>query len=212
MVWRLFQFTLAIAIGLLLFGIYTLYSSQSVLTKVPAEYTFGPETADLKVVAFLDYSCTHCRESYAPMMEAIEKDGNVQFAPLLVTTPNSTDEYAMRLTYAAALVGKYKEFFQDIMGNYRTIDERGVTDLALKYGMDPEKLIQTLDNKLVDQLAAKSMVVFKKLNGQYTPTFFVGPHIKYVPTETPTTEDFLRVFQEARGEKASEPVTTEEKK
>jgi len=200
MVWRIFCFVLAISIGLLLFGIYTIYSARSALNNVPEAFAFGPEDADISMIGFLDYSCTHCRDSYAPVMEAIKKDGKVKFTPLLVSPPESTDEYAMRLTYGAGLQDKYKEAFQEIMGNYRAIGKSDVTDFALKLGLDSEKLEKSVNDPIVDRLVLKSQAVFRNMNGQYTPTFFIGSNIKYVPTVTPTAEDFLRIFKEARGQ------------
>jgi protein-disulfide isomerase len=199
MVWRIFCVVLVIAIGLLGFGIYSLYSARSMLEAVPNNYVFGPPEGDLKVVGFLDYGCVHCRDSFPAMMEAIHKDGKVKFAPLLVSAPDSTDEFATRLTYAAALQGKYRDVFEDIMKDYRVVDETQITDIALKYGMDEEKLKEDIKNPKVDKQIGKSEMIFKKFGGQYTPTFFVGPNIKYVPTETPTAADFLKIFKEARG-------------
>jgi protein-disulfide isomerase len=198
MVWRLFCIVLVIAIGLLGFGIYQLYSARHAADGVPNNYMFGPPEADLQVVGFLDYSCSHCRDSFPAMIEAIKKDGHVKFAPLLISAPNSDDEFAMRLTYAAALQGKYREVFDDIMRNYRPVDESQITDVALKFGMDEEKLRTDVNDPKVDKQVGKSEMIFKKFGGQYTPTFVIGPNIKYVPTETPTTQDFLRIFQEAR--------------
>jgi protein-disulfide isomerase len=204
MAWRIFCIALTIAILVLGYAVYSLYSARSALDHVPNNYAFGPDSANIKVVGFLDYSCVHCRDSFPTMIEAIKKDGKAKFTPLLISAPDSTDEFAMRLTYAAALQGKYREVFDDIMRNYRVVDESQITDMALKYGMDEEKLKTDINSEKVDKQVGKSEMVFKKLGGQYTPTFFIGHTIKYVPTEAPTAEDFLRTFQEARA-KAGKP-------
>lgn len=209
MIWRFFLLALAASIGLLSFTVYTLYSAQKALERVPSVYTFGPEDADIKVVGFLDYSCAHCREAWPAIMEAVKKDGKVRFAPLLISPPGGDDEYALRLTYAAAVQEKYKEAFTHIISDYRPIGEESVDDLSLKAGLDAARLREDIGTPIVDGQINKNTELFKKLGGQYTPAFFIGPRIKYVPTSTPTTEDFLRVFQEARGEARTKALKKE---
>ncbi len=199
MIWRILLLVLAVCIGLLSFTVYTLHSAQKALENVPSVYTFGPPDADLEVVGFLDYSCAHCREAWPAIMEAVKKDGKVRFAPLLISPPGGDDEYAMRLTYAAAVQEKYKEAFTHIIGDYRPMGEESVEVLSLKAGLDAAGLREDIGTPIVDGQINKNTELFKKLGGQYTPAFFIGPRIKYVPASTPTTEDFLRVFQEARG-------------
>ena len=114
----------------------------------------------------------------------------------------------MRVTYAAAVQEKYKEAFAYIISNYRPIGEESIDDLSLKTGLDATALRGDIDKPIVEAQIAKNTALFKKLGGRYTPAFFIGPRIKYVPASTPTAEDFLRVFQEAR-KKA--PVKEEEK-
>lgn len=199
MIWRFLLLALAASIGLLSFTVYTLYSAQKALEKVPSVYTFGPEDADLKVVGFLDYSCAHCREAWPAIMEAVKKDGKVRFVPLLISPPGGDDEYAVRLTYAAAVQEKYKEAFTHIISDYHPVGEESIADLSLKTGLDAARLREDINKPIVDAQINKNTGLFKKLGGRYTPAFFIGPHIKYVPSSTPTAEDFLRVFHEARG-------------
>jgi protein-disulfide isomerase len=198
MIWRLFLSTLVIVIGLLSFTVYTLHSAQNALTKVPSYFMFGPEDADLEVVGFLDYSCTHCREAWPAIMEAVKKDGKVRFAPLLIAPPGSDDAYAVRMTYAAALQNNYRDVFSELITNYRPVDEKELTDIALKLNINEADLRVHMNEKDTTNLIAASEIVFKRLGGHYTPTFFIGPRIKYVPTTTPTADDFLKIFQEAR--------------
>lgn len=197
-VWRLFYFVLFIAVALLLFAIYSVVAMRGSLNQVPNSYTFGPADAELRVVAFVDYDCGPCRAADAAMMQAMEKDGKVRYAPLSVSVGTAA-EFAMKLTYSASLQGKYKEAYQYFMTNNYKVSEKDIGEVAAALGIEESKLRAGLEEPLTEKLIDKSYGTYSVLGGKSMPTFFIGSGIKYEPATTPTVDDFLALFREARG-------------
>lgn len=198
-VWRLFYAVLTISVVLLLYGIYVLLSARSGLESTPATYAYGPESASLTVIEFFDYSCPDCRAVYPIITKAVADDGNIQFFPLPLAGPNTPGEYAMRLTYAAGLQGKYKEAYEYLMQNYRgSIDESNVTDLALATGMNDEQLKKDVKSEAVEQRIRDTGQQFGALGGTHIPMFFIGGKITYVPETTPTLQELQLQLKKAR--------------
>lgn len=197
LVWRLFYFVLAISVALLLFAIYTLVTIRGSFDKVPTAFSYGPENATLHVVGFVDYDCSHCRAIDPVIMEAIKQDGHVRYSPLVISR-GTPAEYAMLLTYSAGLQGKYKEAFEMFMrGDYK-VDENDIPDIALQLGVEEDKLRAGVTEPMTERLINMSYKSFSVMGGEFTPTFFIGPDIKYLPYNQPTADDFLKLFKEAR--------------
>ncbi len=197
-VWRLFYFVLFIAVALLVYAIYTVIAMRGSLDQVPASYTFGPADAGLRVVAFVDYDCGPCRAADAAMMQAMEKDGGVRYSPLPISM-GTPAEYAMKLTYSASLQGKFKEAYKYFMTNNYKVSEKDIPDVALALGIEESKLRAGLEEPLTEKLIDKTYATYSILGGKTLPTFFIGSGIKYEPTNTPTVDNFLALFREARG-------------
>lgn len=197
-VWRLFYVALFISIALLAYAVYTLATVRGSLDNIPASFSFGPPDAGLHVVAFLDYDCPPCHAANDAMMAALEKDGNVRYSPL-VLSPGTLSEYATELTYSAGLQSKYKDAYKYFMANDFKVDANDLTDIGLKIGIDEKALAGGLKEPIKEKLIEKTEQTFSVLGGSTVPTFFIGPGIKYVPEGTPSADDFLKLFAQARG-------------
>jgi protein-disulfide isomerase len=197
-VWGLFYVVLVISVALLLYGIYTLVTIRGSLDKIPPGFSFGPPDADVHVVGFVDYSCDHCRVVDPILMEAIKQDGHVRYSPLVISR-GTPAEYAMKLTYSASLQNKYKEAFTLFMTDDYNVSAGNLTDVALRLGIDEETLRAGVEEPMTERLIDMSYRTFSTLGGEFTPTFFIGADIKYLPYNVPTVEEWLKLFDEARG-------------
>ncbi|MCE7887754.1 MAG: hypothetical protein DYH13_09690 [Alphaproteobacteria bacterium PRO2] len=199
-VWRLFYVALFISVALLAYAVYTLAAVRGSLDNIPASFSFGPPDAGLHVVGFIDYDCGNCRAVNAAMMTALEKDGNVRYSPLVLSlNAQSPSKYAMRLTYSAGLQSKYKNAYQYFMANGTNVDEKDIADIASQTGIEEKNLAGGLKEPIMERLIEKSEQTFSALGASTVPTFYIGPGIKYTPEGTPSADDFLKLFAEARG-------------
>ncbi len=198
-VWRLFYVVLFISVALLAYAVYTLASVRGSLDNIPTSFSFGPPDAGLHVVGFIDYDCGNCRAANTAMMTALEKDGNVRYSPLVLSN-GAQSEYAMKLTYSASLQKKYKDAYQYFMANSSDVGEKDITDIGLKIGIEEKVLTGGLKEPIMERLVEKTQQTFSDLGASAVPTFFIGPGIKYAPENTPSADDFLKLFAEARAE------------
>jgi protein-disulfide isomerase len=197
-VWRLFYVVLFISVALLAYAVYTLATVRGSLDNIPASFSFGPPDAGLHVVAFIDYDCGNCRAANAAMITALEKDGNVRYSPLVLSN-GTKSEYATNLTYSASLQKKYKDAYQYFMENDSDVDANDITDIGLQIGIEEKVLAGGLKEPIMARLIEKTDQTFSDLGASSVPTFFIGPSIKFAPEGTPSADDFLKLFAEARG-------------
>jgi protein-disulfide isomerase len=198
MAWKIAYGVLAVIAAFLIYGIYTMAGAKGALKYFPPEYTSGPADADLTVVEFMDFDCIHCRNAHPIINEAVAQDGKVRYAPVPLPVLTGDSAYAVKLTYAAAKQGKYKEAVDEFITNYGKVDESNVTDIALKLGVDGDQLKADAESEEIKEAIARNLRLFMRLEVRGTPTFFIGYDMKYEPKGSPTVENFLSVFNEAR--------------
>lgn len=165
-----------------------------------AEYVLGNPDGDVTFVKFLDYSCKFCREANPFITEAIRRDGNVKFLPRPVNVLDAEGLKASLLPYAAAKQGKFAEMHEALIANYRVINDQVIQDLSLEIGIDHEQLKADLEDEDVIKKADKNMDLFKDYRLTGTPTYAIGKNILFTPDSNLNANDFITLFNEARGQ------------
>ncbi|MFP4313100.1 MAG: DsbA family protein [Alphaproteobacteria bacterium] len=201
MVIRLFYIFIIVLAGFLSAQVYYIYSARAHITNIPEGYHFGPANADLTVVEFLDYSCPYCQEVHPIIMEAVEQDGNVKYAPMPILSVNSDGGNAAYLLYAAAKMGKFKEGHKYFIENNTNLVRERLPEITRDLGVDEQEFTTHLDSADVFHHVQDNHTAFRNLKATGTPTFMIGPDILFVPQDgMPSVEDFLIMFEEARAQ------------
>ncbi len=196
---RIFYVVIALIAAFLIYDIYRLYTGYKDLSDVPAEYALGPDDADVTIVEFLDYSCRHCREIHPTIIGAVTKDGNVRYIPRPLPSDDAEAVNAALMAYAAGKQGKFIEMHNELIKNYRVIDEAVVIDLSQKTGIDMVRLGEDIKAHETGEKINENGRMFNKIEGQSTPTFVINDSIIFVPEgRMPTVDDFLKMFNDAR--------------
>ena len=199
MVIRLFFVFLIGLAGYLSYHVYTLYDARSHISNIPAGQYFGPDDADVTLVEFLDYSCGYCQEVHPAVMEAVKVDGNVKYAPLPVMSQNADGTSAAYVLYAAARLGKFEQAHEYLMKSGTNLVPDRIPEIAADLGLDPDEFHESLGNREVIDRVKDNTKVTITLGNLGTPTFFLGPDIRYIPQDgLPSVEDFQKLFAEAR--------------
>lgn len=190
-----------IVAGILIHDIYQMNGVYIDAMSVDESYAITSEdTVTLDVVEFLSYSCPYCRDAHPVIMEALKRDGNIRYIPRPLGGSDENTIKATLLVYAAANQGKFIELHNEIIENYHEINEQTIQNLSLQYGMDAEQLKSDMDNPEVQKLVDQNQVIFQTLGGYGTPSYLIGSNILFAPSNGPLdVEDFLRMFNEARG-------------
>ncbi|MEL6569625.1 MAG: DsbA family protein [Pseudomonadota bacterium] len=152
-----------------------LAANSEALYQNAADFTIGPDDAEVTVVEFFDYRCGYCKRSvdYVAGLPA-NYDGQVRvvFKELPILSPESRE--AALAAIAAGKQGKYFEMHVALMehrGNYSTPE---INALAAEVGVDVEQMRADMDSDDVQKHLADSSALARELGVSGTPAFFVG--------------------------------------
>lgn len=199
MVFRIFIALVVLANILFAVQIYQLSRAHAMLAEVPAGYSIGPADADITVVEFFDYACPHCATVDPVIMEAVKRDGHVRYVPRPIVSPDPDGTIYSRAVYAAGLQGKFIEMHRELIGDFRVLNERRKDELAAKTGIDAKKFRADMESKDVQASLDRNMWLIRYFYSKSVPHFIIGGKIKFSPgAHTPSVEDFLEMFKEAR--------------
>lgn len=200
MLLRIFYIFIALAALYLSYDIYRAIDARGNIANADAAYIFGPEDADLTVVEFFDYTCPYCREVHPTITEAVKQDGKVRYIPRAIPPQSEEAVMAIMVAEKAAQHGKFFEMHDQLMKNYLPITDRRLSELSFEAGLDLEEVDAEFDESAIIERLRENSNLFKLYGGQATPMFVIGKDMVYVPEgRMPTVEDFLRMFNEARG-------------
>ena len=183
----------------LIYGFAAQYMAMNDLGHVPKTHVMGNPDGDLTVVKFLDYRCPYCREAHPTIREAIERDGQVRFVirPVVMVDPHSV---AMaRTVYAASAQDAFISMHERLITEERAMSEVIIKEHSDALGLNWDQMKSDLESEATENFLIDNHRVFSAIGGNATPTFMIGPKIKYVPEgQMPRVADFMRMFAEAR--------------
>ncbi|MGE4313392.1 MAG: DsbA family protein [Pseudobdellovibrionaceae bacterium] len=143
----------------------------------------GNKKGDIVIAEFFDYNCGYCKKAFEGVQEAIADDKNVKFVfidlPILGPSSTLASEYAL----AAAKQNKYWEFHQELMKFQGQKDEKNLTEMAEKVGIDVEKMKKDAAGDEVQKEIADNRKLAEDLNISGTPGFVIETQVirGYVP-------------------------------
>ena len=200
MAYRILISLIVLACAYLAFETVRFKLLQRVLLNTEAEYVLGNPDGDITFVKLFDYSCKACRDAYPIIARAIEQDGNVKFLVRPAQVMDTEGINSALLPYAAAKQGKFGEMHRALIENYRVIDDQVLQDLSLEIGIDHEKLKADLENKDVLVAMNRNFNLIQDYRMHGIPAYAVGDKILFTPHRDLSVNDFLTLFNEARGQ------------
>jgi protein-disulfide isomerase len=140
-------------------------------------YFIGAKDGDAVFVEFFDYNCGYCKLAFHELLKATKEDAKIKI--ILIDTPilGPSSELAARWALAAGKLGKYKEFHQAAMEFKGPKDEKTLTKLVGKIGLDPKKVKDMAMTSEVEQQLVANMKIFFDMKRNSTPTFFSRDHL-----------------------------------
>ena len=197
----LFSAAFLLFIGWMVDGVYDLHRDLLKVYDVPLALTYAPnlEEADIVVIDFNRYGCGACRELHPVLMEAIEQDGRVLYAPRTLVFEDEWQEFLVRTTYAAAAQGKMIEMHRAIYGNWPINSRQILFDIARDIGLDVQKLSRDISDPAFLEYIQESEYYFQGWGLSRTPSLLIGETSIYVPIDgLPTVEELLDIFEKSR--------------
>jgi hypothetical protein len=199
------RFRIFIAIMILLnvlfaYKIFHIYTIKQKIYSVPLDFSIGPEQPNLTVIEFFDYNCQGCRDIDLALMEAINKDGKVKYAPRIFAEAGTEQEERARMLYAAAMQKQMLPMHEELMHNQQPMDNTLKTQIAGKLGLNLKKFDADMKSSEIKNYTAYNIQILHAFQPKPSagPMFMIGPQLIYKPQKTPTADKFLTLFNQAR--------------
>ena len=140
----------------------------------PDDYTYGNPKGDVTIVEFFDYTCGHCRNSFRPLMDFVDADGNIRLIlkefPIL--GPRALD--AAKAALAARKQGRYIEMHRAIFEHEGQLTEKALMEIAAKAGLDGPKLKKDMEDPKLMEVFSRHYALADALGIDGTPAFIIG--------------------------------------
>ena len=159
-----------------------------------ASPVIGNEKGEITVVEFFDFACGYCHKLAPTLMNILEKNSDVRLVlkPLFFLSPQS--QYAAKALYAAGEKGKTKEFYMNIMENPGQLTETKIDELAVKAGVDLEKMKADMNSAEVAKAMTDTSALAEKIRVTGVPTLVVEGNM----IQTLSESDIQRAIDEAK--------------
>ena len=130
-------------------------------------------------------------------MSIMDKNSDVRVVlkPLFFLSPQS--QYAAKALYAAAEQGHAKEFYKNIMENPGQLSEAKIDELAVKAGVDLEKMKADMNSDKVAKAMTDTSSLAEKIRVTGVPTLVVEGNM----IQTLSESDIQRAIDEAKAAK-----------
>ena len=127
-------------------------------------------------------------------MNILDKNSDVRLVlkPLFFLSPQS--QYAAKALYAAGEQGKTKEFYMNIMENPGQLTETKIDELAVKAGVDLEKMKADMNSAEVAKAMTDTSALAEKIRVTGVPTLVVEGNM----IQTLSESDIQRAIDEAK--------------
>lgn len=169
----------------------------------PGYFGASSQDADLIVVEYSNYTCDYCKEFHPILDEAMALDGGIIYVPRPILANGMDSLYSGSAAYAAGLQGQFMQMHHELLVSEDDVhDENVLFTLAIKLGLDGEKLLQDMESQEIFETLDKNSEDFKKFGTNTIPTLIIGGNMIYVPPKDyPTPEELAEIFQQARAQK-----------
>ena len=133
----------------------------------------GNENGKVTVVEFFDFACGYCHKLAPTLMNILDKNSDVRLVlkPLFFLSPQS--QYAAKALYAVDKQGKAKEFYMNIMENPGQLSEAKIDELAVKAGVDLEKMKADMNSAEIDKAMTDTSTLAERIRVTGVPTLVV---------------------------------------
>lgn len=149
-------------------------ANRKAIYEDPSDHVAGNPDGDVTLVEFFDYKCDYCKRSFEPLMDFVEKDGNIRLVlkefPIL--GPNSL--LATQAAIAAKNQGRYFEMHRALYKHKGGIDEDAIMAVAGDLGLDVVKLRKDMGDPAIQDQVSRTYRLAEQLGIDGTPAFIAG--------------------------------------
>ena len=135
----------------------------------------GAPNGDVVIAEFFDFRCPYCK-STAPVLERLlRRDRHVKIVLKSLPILGPDSEYAARLGYAAARIGRFTEFYTTLFAKVPPDGDRASINKAVRsMGLNPAALYKQGQTKDIDAALQRDFRLAATLGITGTPALVVG--------------------------------------
>lgn len=138
------------------------------------DFVAGNPKGDVTLVEFFDYRCVYCKRSFQPLMDFIEKDGNIRLVlkefPILGPASMEASKAAM----AAQKQGRYLEMHKGLYTHKGELDSDAINAIAKKAGVDVAKMREDMKDPALADRVSRAYRIAEAIGIDGTPAFIAG--------------------------------------
>ncbi len=198
MVFRVFITVVLLISAYLVYDIVRMSWVGYGIKTVEQTYSLGNPDGDITMSMFLDYNCSHCKEMHKVIQTVLERDPGAKIVPRPINTDVVEGINPVLVVYAAAKQGRFQQMHEQLIENYRVIDDVVLENLADTVGVDIEQLRQDIGSQEVIDLANNNIRLFNEYGFNAVPSYVIGNKYILMPDMASNTNDFLTAFNQMR--------------
>ena len=155
---------------------HTIRSRLKEIQQDPNSVVGGNLSGDVTVVEFFDYRCGVCKRVHSIVDQVVKRDGKVRrvYKEWPILGPQSI--FASKAAIASRKQGddKYLKFHNGMMTARRALNSSTVMSIAIKAGLDPERLTRDMKAPEIDEILRANYDLAQALKLTGTPSFLIG--------------------------------------
>ncbi len=140
----------------------------------PHDFVAGNPEGDVTIVEFFDYQCGYCKRSFQPLMDFVQKDGNVKLILKEFPILGPASLVATKAAMAAKKQDGYMAMHRALYEHKGELDEQAIMEIAEEAGLDAEKLAKDMNDPAIADMVSQQYDLAEALGIDGTPAFIVG--------------------------------------
>lgn len=140
----------------------------------PNSPVIGNPDGTITLVEFFDFSCGYCHKLYPSIKNIIAKNPEVKVVLKELAFLSPTSQYAAKAALAANEQGKYLEVYSAIMENQGQLSEAKIDELAVKAGVDLEKMKSDMNSAKIEGIVKDTNELAGKVQINGVPTLVLN--------------------------------------
>lgn len=137
----------------------------------------GNISAEVVIVEFFDYNCSHCRRMAEVIRRAQQDDDQLRIIYKEFPILSRGSIFAARAALAAHRQGKYAVLHAALMDSREDLTELNILQIATQAGLDIEKLKADMNDPEIDATLNRNLRLANALKITATPTMIIGDNI-----------------------------------
>ena len=155
----------------------TLVAARDDLERNPLDPILGNPDGSVTLVEFFDYQCGYCKTMMQPILQVLEKDGDVRLVLKEYPILGEVSVFAARASLAAHRQDLYEPFHVALLGLRGRLTEEAVIQVAREVGLNLQTLQNDMNDPEIQAQIEANYALAQALSIQGTPAFTIGGRI-----------------------------------